>query len=212
MKTMWKAAAAAVAMVIGAAPAQAVRWVEYTVTGWGTVSTVRSNYFDPEIVTYEHARFIGRFTVDADAGTGNVPGGGYSSDGATYDARYMSQGVLRDTATFDAGSINGNSSYSTGRYWYSFNAAFSPSLNGERAMAYSSVSAPAIGFGSRISGNATAYDLTVADVAEWRGFSMQLVSLGPVPEPATWGMMLLGFGMVGAGLRSRRRSITFTHA
>jgi len=27
---------------------------------------------------------------------------------------------------------------------------------------------------------------------------------GSVPEPATWGMMILGFGMVGAGLRVRR--------
>ena len=31
-----------------------------------------------------------------------------------------------------------------------------------------------------------------------------LVDLTAVPEPATWAMMLLGFGMVGLGLRSRR--------
>jgi len=36
--------------------------------------------------------------------------------------------------------------------------------------------------------------------------------VAPVPEPATWGLMLLGFGMVGAGLRSRRRSTTVTYA
>ena len=29
---------------------------------------------------------------------------------------------------------------------------------------------------------------------------------GVVPEPATWAMMLVGFGMVGAGMRYRRRS------
>ena len=33
-----------------------------------------------------------------------------------------------------------------------------------------------------------------------------------VPEPATWGLMLAGFGVVGAGLRSRRRSTTVTYA
>jgi hypothetical protein len=34
---------------------------------------------------------------------------------------------------------------------------------------------------------------------EIRGF------LTPVPEPATWAMMIVGFGLVGAGLRLRRR-------
>lgn len=31
-----------------------------------------------------------------------------------------------------------------------------------------------------------------------------------VPEPATWGLMVLGFGLVGAGVRSRRRSHKLT--
>jgi hypothetical protein len=31
-------------------------------------------------------------------------------------------------------------------------------------------------------------------------------AVAPVPEPATWAMMLMGFGMVGYGLRSRRKS------
>ena len=29
---------------------------------------------------------------------------------------------------------------------------------------------------------------------------------GAVPEPATWGMMILGFGMIGAGMRYRRKA------
>lgn len=29
---------------------------------------------------------------------------------------------------------------------------------------------------------------------------------GPVPEPATWGMMILGFGAIGSAVRYRRRS------
>jgi hypothetical protein len=31
------------------------------------------------------------------------------------------------------------------------------------------------------------------------------VALGPVPEPATWAMMLAGFGLVGFGLRRRAK-------
>ena len=38
------------------------------------------------------------------------------------------------------------------------------------------------------------------------GPALDNVSITSVPEPATWGMMLLGFGLVGAGVRSRRKS------
>lgn len=41
-------------------------------------------------------------------------------------------------------------------------------------------------------------------------FTMQTVAA--VPEPATWAMMLVGFGMVGAASRSRRRSTATTFA
>lgn len=37
--------------------------------------------------------------------------------------------------------------------------------------------------------------------ASWSGVG----SFAPVPEPATWGLMIVGFGGVGALLRSRRR-------
>lgn len=36
---------------------------------------------------------------------------------------------------------------------------------------------------------------------------------GAVPEPATWAMMLMGFGVVGAGVRSRRKpTVRLTYA
>lgn len=38
----------------------------------------------------------------------------------------------------------------------------------------------------------------------------QVTATAPVPEPATWGMMILGFGMIGALLRSRRSQTTVT--
>ncbi|WP_010217907.1 PEPxxWA-CTERM sorting domain-containing protein [Sphingomonas sp. PAMC 26621] len=39
------------------------------------------------------------------------------------------------------------------------------------------------------------------------------VSVAAVPEPATWGMMLVGFGMIGFGLRSyQRKSTKVTYA
>lgn len=33
-----------------------------------------------------------------------------------------------------------------------------------------------------------------------------------VPEPATWGMMMLGFGLVGGAMRSSRRKVKVTYA
>lgn len=35
--------------------------------------------------------------------------------------------------------------------------------------------------------------------------SKEIVS--PVPEPTTWALMILGFGLVGSALRTRRRSV-----
>ncbi len=36
-------------------------------------------------------------------------------------------------------------------------------------------------------------------------------SLSPVPEPATWGMMVIGFGVMGAAMRRRQRvAVSFT--
>jgi hypothetical protein len=37
-------------------------------------------------------------------------------------------------------------------------------------------------------------------------------SAGAVPETATWGMMIAGFGMMGAAMRTRRRSIKVSFA
>jgi len=38
-------------------------------------------------------------------------------------------------------------------------------------------------------------------------FTLRSNSVAPVPEPATWAMMLVGFGAVGYAMRRRRRSL-----
>ncbi len=38
------------------------------------------------------------------------------------------------------------------------------------------------------------------------------LELGGVPEPAAWGLMLLGFGLVGASMRSRKGKTTVVYA
>jgi len=43
-------------------------------------------------------------------------------------------------------------------------------------------------------------------------FTYTPTATGAVPEPATWAMMLMGFGMAGYGLRRRARSVRVTYA
>ena len=65
------------------------------------------------------------------------------------------------------------------------------------ALDYSTPSPPQI----RVAGNIVAFDDPEV-VGAWD------VVLSAVPEPATWAMMLVGFGGLGVALRSRRRTAT----
>ena len=40
-------------------------------------------------------------------------------------------------------------------------------------------------------------------------FAVDNVSMQAVPEPATWGMMIMGFGVVGAAMRRRATKVSF---
>ena len=44
------------------------------------------------------------------------------------------------------------------------------------------------------------------------GLSLVRSTISAVPEPATWGMMIMGFGMVGGAMRRRRPKITVSYA
>ena len=55
--------------------------------------------------------------------------------------------------------------------------------------------------------NGTAVD-NVQFTSTQNSFEFDRVGLA-VPEPATWGLMIMGFGGVGALLRNRRRQVTF---
>ncbi|MET3825470.1 MULTISPECIES: PEPxxWA-CTERM sorting domain-containing protein [Sphingomonas] len=57
--------------------------------------------------------------------------------------------------------------------------------------------------------NASVLSFGVADdVYRDNGGAYNFTVSSAVPEPATWGMMLIGFGMIGFGLRSYKRSST----
>ena len=59
------------------------------------------------------------------------------------------------------------------------------------------------------------YDFRAVPVGEHAAranFLLGGVTVAAVPEPATWGLMILGFGMIGAAARSRRGKTTVVHA
>lgn len=60
------------------------------------------------------------------------------------------------------------------------------------------------GFG-RYGGMDPKNDLTVGYSSEFGAGSFVATAVTAVPEPATWAMMLMGFGMIGVGVRSRRK-------
>jgi hypothetical protein len=69
-----------------------------------------------------------------------------------------------------------------------------------------------LGYGAATSGGAETHDGGVTWGAGYEGFpsvAMALYGTGGnagVPEPATWAMMLIGFGGLGAMMRTRRRA------
>ncbi len=58
------------------------------------------------------------------------------------------------------------------------------------------------------------HTITLAGTKFGAGFSSYAgtLELGGVPEPAAWGMMLLGFGLVGSSMRSRKSKGTVVYA
>lgn len=60
--------------------------------------------------------------------------------------------------------------------------------------------------------NATAYrggTFGVIDGSTFSGRAFQPTVSAAVPEPATWGMMLVGFGVVGSALRRRKSKLAY---
>jgi hypothetical protein len=58
------------------------------------------------------------------------------------------------------------------------------------------------------------HTITLNGIKSGAGFSSYAgtLELGAVPEPAAWGMMLLGFGLVGSSMRSRKGKTTVVYA
>jgi hypothetical protein len=64
--------------------------------------------------------------------------------------------------------------------------------------------------GNFINGQNTSLKLRIVNtntVAGGNDFALDDIAFGAVPEPTTWAMLVMGFGLVGAGMRRRSRAI-----
>ena len=90
-------------------------------------------------------------------------------------------------AVLTAGSFTGTPA----RTWFNFNTTYVATLTGATNLTF----------------QFRGLGVTAADFAVDRVYA-----LAAVPEPATWGMMIIGFGAIGAAMRRRRTSIRFAAA
>lgn len=184
-----KAAVAVVAMIVAATPAQAVRFVEYTVVARGIAETMDINRDTGRVETVRfYATSRATFSFDRD-----------------------------DTSAFV--SYNGTPLFlrsSAGSYWlkgrtsekYPSEIDISTNDNGGY---YSKVPTGTLNMPGALVFNGSNVLVSTREVARGGFISVDTTIENLVPEPATWGLMLLGFGLAGASMR-RRRAIAVTYA
>ena len=129
---------------------------------------------------------------------------GVGNDLRIFDTFGLSEGLTVEAsadglAFFAVGMFGGNFSQSCS---FLTPCASSFDLNGSGLAAASFFRLTAIQSGC-VGGFPECYDL---DTVEALNFS---TSIAAVPEPATWAMMLLGFGGIGYSLRRRRKQTAF---
>ncbi|GGB19605.1 hypothetical protein GCM10011380_06460 [Sphingomonas metalli] len=164
------------------------------------VSNTNENYvFDPNSGSLTVATPV--FYADGDVNAGrnaDVTGGAYTSStfGAAAGTTQLygidtAQDVLVRQAN-SAGTLN-----TVGAIGFDLGSRTSFDISGSDAFAFN---------------GSTLYRVDLATGAFTQagttGRALFGIAISPVPEPATWAMMLLGFGLVAGATRYRRRSVT----
>ena len=58
----------------------------------------------------------------------------------------------------------------------------------------------------KFAGPVTSLTFTDSNSEYWHGIQVGVGSAGPVPEPSTWALLILGFGLVGGAMRRRQQA------
>jgi hypothetical protein len=173
-----------------------------------------------DVFWFDLTPFTGAVTtsISTPNAPGGAPGGDYPTDGQFAVLRNLGgfgQGWSSGYdygATVSDGSAGGNLDYYTGHLIFSLTANDGTLLNLASATHNGSTVYGGADLRQCSSTNPTAGTCTTGPV----GFTAQRTPTqqGGVPEPATWAMMLVGFGFVGAAMRRRKQfqSMRVTYA
>ena len=176
-------AAAALAMALSAGSANALSIVTFDSLSGGQVSSYTEDGVSLASGNTNH------FHVTSD-GSGGGAALFYQSDGFPFKFKF-SEGV------FTLQSID----------FLNFNDGLQAVFTSSSGAVQTVGTAGTVNFGSGFSG-ITSFVLSSANGGTDRNFVIDNVKLaGAVPEPATWVMMLLGFGAMGVSMRRHRKPI-----
>ena len=206
--------AGALVLSLWATGAEAATWIRYSFTGTGTARYVGAT---PPGTELRAVTFTGQVFVDLDQHVLNpMTGQLWAADGGTSFAGWSMTGGLPYTATAGPGTLGltmneGNAA--SGFQNWTVAALLSGGLGADGRFPVFSAAQPVTGdvafsvgnFRSSYTGTGRISSLSVARV-DAPGSWILSVAPGPVPEPGTWATVLLGFALLGAGLRYRRRS------
>ncbi|WP_243453805.1 PEPxxWA-CTERM sorting domain-containing protein [Sandaracinobacteroides saxicola] len=143
-------------------------------------------------------------------------GGGFDSVGyigdwngtAAFGFGFGATSILYQSSAFTLGSINSfttNVAVTAGQNYVAFLSVAGLTGSGSVSWPVSAVSVPGLNYFVWDNGT-TPGDITDGD---WNYFFESsptgvILNFAAVPEPATWAMLIAGFGLVGASLRRRR--------
>jgi hypothetical protein len=164
---------------------------------------------------------VGANVVMTGSGSLNTSGMNLTASSTASGYLYGSNGVLR-VGSGNIGIYNGLTVWS-GKDHFGSGTAYAASSNTGSAFGFNGLGLVYLpsGYqsGSALSGTSTFNNKTLASMALNPGsytftvpqdtITVNVIAPGAVPEPASWAMMLAGFGLIGAGLRRRKGAASF---
>jgi len=196
MKKLALAAASLVALVTTGPAAAAIVTDQSQTEARGAWSSIQSNYWNQSFTAgYDNSTGAGFYLYPYGATTGSVTIGLYATEQVSMGGIALASGTVTANVNSWADVTWDRVALVAGQtYWLTLQSASNLYVAyGATRYAGGTVKA----FGADYSYNGT-YDLA------FRTYADNAPAAAAVPEPATWGLMLLGFGLVGAGMRSRR--------